>query len=132
MPYQVYFEYKGGSSSHYLKTNCRTAIEEHLGIMLRDREVCTMADKITVKYGNRYILNVNAALPRRTVMQKIQWPKGGAPKKVPNAVTATFYIPEAVRDWLTAKGNGKMNEGLRQMMMESGIKELENAYNILK
>jgi hypothetical protein len=130
MSYQVYFEYKGGSRSHRLKTNIRTKVESHLNEMLSDKETLGMAEKIVVRYGSKVILEAKTSLPSSTLKKRIKWPAGGAPKKIPNAVTATFYIPDGVRSWLTEHGNGKMNEGLRKLLLESGVKELEQAYKL--
>lgn len=130
MSYLVYFEYKGGSRSHRLKTNNRSNIETHIEAMLADRETVGMALKVVIRYGAKTILDADTSLPSSTILKKIKWPVGGAPKKVPNAVTAIFYIPEKVRTWLTEHGNGKMNEGLRRLMLESGVEELEQAYKL--
>lgn len=132
MSYQVYIEYKGGSRSHRLKINTRNTVERHIKAILEDSETLLMAERVVMKYGRRTILNASTTLPPSVIKRQIKWPVGGAPKKVPNPVTATFYIPEKVRKWLVAHGNGKMNEGLRLLALASGEEELIKAYDMKK
>jgi hypothetical protein len=132
MSYQVYIEYKGGSRSHRLKINTRNTVEKHINEILADSETLHMAERIIMKYGRRIILNASTTLPPSEIRKKIKWPVGGAPRKVPNPVTATFYIPKKVREWLVEHGDGKMNEGLRKLALESGVDELIKAYDMSK
>ncbi|WP_341857338.1 hypothetical protein [Escherichia coli] len=43
-------------------------------------------------------------------------------------VTATLYMPKAVRDWLAMVGNGKVSAGLRKLIEMADIPELKNAW----
>ncbi|HBT4785505.1 TPA: hypothetical protein MB364_000805 [Klebsiella variicola subsp. variicola] len=97
-------------------------------MILGEEEVLALAESIVILYSGSEILNVPASTPVETVRSLVQWPTCGAPVKVSNPVAATIYMPEAVRDWLSQKGDGKVSRGLRKLVESANVPELENAW----
>lgn len=128
MSYSVFISYPGGARSHKLLTTSRADVESHLDGILRETEILELAETVNIRYNNREILCIPATMSPNDIKKAIQWPLRGAPNKVEKPVAATIYMPQEVREWLAKKGNGKVSRGLRQLIEESNVPELENAW----
>ncbi|EIH4659347.1 hypothetical protein B6P79_005117 [Escherichia coli] len=96
--------------------------------ILAESEILSLAERIVIQFSGRDILNVPALTPATDVMKLIKWPVCGCPSRVEDPVTATLYMPKAVRDWLAMVGDGKVSAGLRKLIEMVDIPELKNAW----
>lgn len=128
MRYSIYVSYPGGSKSHKLKTTSRASVEARLAHILGEHEVLELAQCIVIHHGRREILNIPASTPATKVIESVQWPVCGAPVKVVKPVSTSLYMPQAVRDWLKANGNGKASVGLRKLVELADIPDLRDAW----
>ncbi|MDV1094964.1 hypothetical protein ACSI5N_25410 (plasmid) [Raoultella ornithinolytica] len=128
MSYSAFIRYANGGKSHRLMTSSRADVELHLGMILGEEEVLTLAESIVILYSGREILNAPASTPLERINELIQWPCCGAPVKVSKPVAATIYMPEKVRDWLSELGDGKVSRGLRKLVESAEVPELDKAW----
>ena len=128
MAYRIFVSYKNGAKSHSLNTTSRFLVEAQLASILAESEILSLAERIVIQFSGRDILNVPALTPASEVMESIKWPVCGCPARVEEPVTATLYMPKAVRDWLAMVGNGKGSAGLRKLIEMADIPELKNAW----
>ncbi|WP_312329849.1 hypothetical protein [Atlantibacter hermannii] len=128
MSYEVFYRYPGGGNSHYLKTASRRIAHSHLLDILDEDEVRSLASHVVVHYGGRPILDAPASLDSDSILQSVDYPRIGPPRRIQNPVTLAVYIPKKAADFIRARGNGSPSEGLKRILMEVGGDEIARCY----
>lgn len=128
MSYEVFYRYPGGTKSHYLKTASRRIAHSHLLDILDENEVRSLASHVVVRHGGRSILDAPTSLDSDSIVQSIDYPRVGAPRRIKNPVTLAVYIPQKAAEFIRSRGNGSPSEGLKRILMEVGGDEIARCY----
>lgn len=133
MSYEIYFSYLNGAKSHYLQTDSRREIDLRLWTFLnKEAETRKLAHSIVIKYAGKTILDMVTNASNNEIMAAVSFPRVGAPSKIQNPVTVSFYLPKIAIEYLKTRGNGSASKGLRNVLIEVGGPAIAEAYQSKK
>lgn len=128
MPYKAYFQYANGTKSHALVTDSSRDVKEHLEVLLAETEPRSLAKQIIIMHGKEIILEANTTSEDQAIRDTARWRKVGSPQRMLDPITASIYMPKAVRDFLLTTGKGSLAAGMRQVMLSVGGPDVAAAY----
>lgn len=129
MFYEVYFSYKAGGKSHYLRTDSRRVVAARLNeLLLQETEIRDTAERVIMKRGKTVILDMPTSASDEQILNAVRYPAVGQPRRIDSAVTLSVYLPKKASEYLKALGNGSASKGLRELLLTAGGEEMAQAY----